>query len=195
MKSLIFLCLLAVSTLAEISSKSIVLLPQGKCTGFIIKENLIVTAAHCVNSGNLNPKSKIFLVRFDDPRFEALFSLKKINPITDIAVLEGSTFHFPPITAIRCALPERHSKAITIGYPYIFMFPFKEEYTFQGLMQFKNMKTINMVFSGIVKVGDSGSPIFNAEGEVISMTIMMFDGYPLGVLTFDICDFLAEFSK
>lgn len=195
MKSLVFLTLFAISALADISPKSVVLIPQGKCTGFILKENLVVTAAHCINAGNLKAKGRIFLVVFDDSRFDSLFSLKKIDTKIDMAILEGPTFNFPPIKSIRCAIPKQHSKAITIGYPSYFMFPFKENYTFQGLMYFKNTNTINMIFSGIVKHGDSGSPIFNEDGEVISMTIMMMDIYPIGVLSLDICDFLEEFSQ
>ncbi len=175
-------------------------------TGFIISDNTLVTALHCIE----NMKN----IKIEDNNktpLQAEFYIKPKNPQTDIAYIVFKAKPFENIPHFQFATGNILDEILTIGYPPIAGF---------DAFQIAETATINtkssigkiigqensyldnqelLLINARVKGGNSGGPIINKYGFIVGMLIQLpfdiFDPNKLDILGYGIAIPSAEITK
>jgi hypothetical protein len=139
----------------------------GSCTGWIVKRNTFVTAAHCFGG----PHNKIRAV-FTDKKTRRL-SLSWLGneyiPTEDTAILKGDSRDIKPLE-IETAVPKVPTMCLSIGYG-IEGFQ-KASPCVAGPTSLSPGTLYLYQMRGDVDFGDSGGPVLNKDGKVIGETVI-----------------------
>jgi len=179
MKSVILTIALAITTFAQTSTDkrpeqiyqdalpSIVTLKietktgkSGNCTGFLaLKDGLAVTSHHCIRN------ARRVIARFANGEEFATAGLVDQDDTRDIAIIKIKTFG-KPLLSVAPVSATVGAKAYAIGAPKGFEFSISD-----GLLsQIQNVDGYNQYqVSCPLSRGNSGGPVFNAQGTVIGV--------------------------
>lgn len=147
-------------------------------TGFLIEDNLMVTAAHC-----LPPKSNVGIDNWDSTKhpIKSIKTFAVTDPskpvlttrsLIDLAIIEFEKDPFPQSHKFQLWGAGVLDDCLVMGYPNIAGFDF---YQIAGTGQIINEhysynRRQNMVFVDVrVKGGNSGGPVINRLGKVIGV--------------------------
>ncbi|MBS1970331.1 MAG: trypsin-like peptidase domain-containing protein [Bdellovibrionales bacterium] len=143
----------------------------GLCSGALIQDDIIVTAAHCVN--RFRP---VHVTWNDNPKIFENARVVRLNTKADVALiqLEKKSERKPlPLLAKGQKLPEGTAIA-TIGHPSIGEFlstpPFDMDMTYlmsTGIVS--GVTTDDFISDMSVSPGNSGGPVFNDRGDVVGV--------------------------
>ncbi len=161
----------------SIEAKSI-----GRCSGFIVKPNVVVTARHCVGRNPL-------LVSFSSaPPSVPATVLSQSEGEEDWAILSVKTpFSDAPPAKIQTKVPNRGDRLAAIGYPGNALSSIAVQFLSIGVfLTFDSRHKVYWV-GKVVYPGESGSPIFTDEGAIIGLAKQAYlyggEGHPATGLT------------
>ena len=145
----------------------------GVCSGSVIEEDLILTAAHCITDGKM-------AVKFFDGRIENAKVVVKgsANGPDDWAYLAAETKDITPLKL------KRELENLPLNTAYIAFNPTEDMI---GVLPIRLYEIIPeagkfiMHFQGAPIPGDSGSAIINRSGEVIGVVIAYYMWTDIGV--------------
>ena len=149
--------------------------PQGKVpfrgqgSGFIVSaDGLILTNAHVVRD------AKDVMVKFSDRR-EMQAKVLGSDPVTDIALLKVDAKNLPTVTLGDAKSAQVGDYVLAIGAPYGF-----EQSATQGIISAKGRSLPGdsavpfIQTDAAVNPGNSGGPLFDAEGRVIGINAQIY---------------------
>lgn len=149
---------------------------QGFCTSFSVNQQkrMYVTAAHCVDDQNPDlPEGYIFSQRF---------TIKKFDRDLDIAVVQGAIG--APEMQVSLTQPEKDDYAWVYGFSHGEELPTEYYGVYKNLVMLFDRETHKFqVASGFelqIEKGQSGSPIMDSEGNVISVAQSTFPDLGMG---------------
>ncbi len=153
------------------------------CTGFVIAENRVLTAAHCVGDS----------MRTDGHLVREVIKADKVN---DLAVLDTPTLDLTnsqkPALPLRDQPLERFENVIGLGYAFGFEKPLA---TFNQVMILAYTPDADEMGPGVwvsggYHPGMSGGPLVDAAGYVVGVVQRTGDGIGYSVTTLTIRAFL-----
>lgn len=167
--------------------------PHFSATGFLIDPaGYIVTSAHVINNAN-----NIRIENKNGDQFIA--TAVYVNKITDLAILKISDTAFKRITSLPYSFPkgtaQLGSQIFTLGFP-------KEDVVYgEGYLSSKSGNsgdTTTYQVSIAANPGNSGSPVFNKNGEIIGIISSKqtnADGVVFAIKSKNIYNALDEIKK
>lgn len=149
------------------------MLGDSYCAGTFVND-LVITAAHCVEPVELVNVGIIDDYSYDDSVFHQFYDFRVIfhDPDTDLAILAPDMLT-PRHTSVKLSpeAPVMFDKVVVIGHPAY------TEYTVtQGMVVHPNRDSITgswMQFNAPIAPGNSGGPVFNRYGELIGVVSFM----------------------
>lgn len=146
----------------------------GICSGSIVGDGLVLTAAHCI-------KGEQMVVKFFDHSTRVFDVITKGRPYggpTDFAFLGGDTRHIPPLKI------KRDLEPLPLFTAYISFNPLENIISHHVVHVYKvhpEEGKFVLLFNHKPIGGDSGSPLINLQGEVIGVVVAGFIGTDIGI--------------
>jgi hypothetical protein len=141
-------------------------LDGGKCSGWVVGENLVMTAGHCIDY-----RYERVLVGFEDGTSEAVFTAIKFlhqgaETADDLALLSGPTHKIVPLKLGGFPHLER-AWCLAVGYGGTEVPAIQQQTICRTFPELD--KGGLMVIAGRIIPGDSGGPILDEADHVIGM--------------------------
>jgi len=144
---------------------------MGGCSGTFVEDNIVLTAAHCVDMERI---TDIWIRSYDGQSHKA-FIVKK-DKGHDLALLGILGIQHKPIKLARTVV--LGEQVINVGSPYTLQFLLSE-----GIVSALNVyigkefKSHYLVTTAMINPGSSGGGAFNKEGELIGVNTMTMGGF------------------
>lgn len=146
----------------------------GHGSGFVLDRTHIVTAKHVAVHG------KEFMIKFYDGTI-ASGKVVWMSETTDLAIIETSVQSNIEPATVSCRKIEAGEPITIVGYPLMLPLSIEHGYVMSGeLFDANGIKTI--VLDAMLLPGNSGGPVFDAQGKVIGTADMTVDGHDLGFM-------------
>lgn len=132
---------------------------RGRCTGWVVGKNKVVTAAHCVLGLGNDPEVTVEFQSGATAAFHAVYT----NEETDVAVLRGDTGKYRPFKVARNPKIPELCLVITLRGGHQLILPCVAQKLTRDLLPKR------LALRAEVLTGDSGSPVIGRRNEVIGM--------------------------